>query len=139
VLVLAVIIVVPLVELYAAIQVAHAIGAFDTIVLLVVVSVVGAWLTKREGFVVLRRLRAQLEAGRVPARELVDGALVLGAGVLLLVPGFVTDAVGLLVLFPPTRALFRRYLRHRFDVQALGGGSSGRRPGPGSDDGIIDI
>ena len=136
--VLALLIVVPLVELYAAIQVAHAVGAFDTIVLLVVVSVAGAWLTKHEGFVVLRRLRAQLEAGQVPARELVDGVLVLGAGVLLLVPGFVTDAIGLLVLFPPTRALFRRYLRHRFDLQVFGDGS-GRRPGPDSDDGIIDV
>jgi UPF0716 protein FxsA len=68
----------------------------------------------------------------VPAAELVDGVLVLAAGVLLLVPGFVTAAIGLLVLFPPTRALFRRYLRRRFDVRVVG-------PHRGPDDGIIDV
>ena len=119
--ILASFIVVAMVEIYAIIQVAHAIGALDTIALLIVVSVVGAWLTKHEGFVVLRRLRAQLDAGRAPTDELIDGVLVLGAGVLLMVPGFVTDAIGLLVLFPPTRALLRRYLRRRFTVRVFGG------------------
>ena len=120
------------------IQVAHAIGALDTIALLILVSVVGAYLTKHEGFVVLRRLRAQLDAGRVPAAELVDGVLVLAAGVLLLVPGFVTAGIGLLILFPPTRALFRGYLRRRFDVRVYRGGG-----GPHDDrdhgGGIIDV
>ena len=132
--ILALIVVVAIVEITVIIQVAHAIGALDTIGLLILVSVVGAWLTKHEGFVVLSRLRAQLAAGRVPAAELVDGVLVLAAGVLMLVPGFVTAAVGLLLLFPPSRALFRRYLRRRFDVRVTRGGP----PGPGSG-GVIDV
>jgi UPF0716 protein FxsA len=127
--ILALFILVPMVEIYVIIQVGHAIGALDTIALLVLVSLVGAWLTRHEGFVVLRRLRAQIDAGRAPTGELIDGALVLGAGVLMLTPGFVTDVVGLLVLFPPTRALLRRYLRRRFEVRTLGG----------PDDGVVDV
>jgi UPF0716 protein FxsA len=127
---LALFIVVPMVEIYVIIRVGHSIGALDTIGLLIVVSVVGAWLTRHEGFVVLRRLRAQLDAGRVPTRELVDGVLVLCAGVLMMTPGFVTDAIGLLVLFPPTRALLGRYLRHRFEARMFGGPDDG---------GIIDV
>ncbi|MDQ1466962.1 MAG: protein FxsA [Actinomycetota bacterium] len=127
--ILALLILVPMIEIYVIIQVGHAIGALDTIALLVLVSLVGAWLTRHEGFVVLRRLRAQIDAGRAPTGELIDGALVLGAGVLMLTPGFVTDVVGLLVLFPPTRALFRWYLRRRFEVRSLGG----------PDDGVIDV
>jgi UPF0716 protein FxsA len=123
-------VVVVMVEIYAIIQVAHAIGALDTIALLIVVSVIGAWLTKHEGFVVLRRLRAQLDAGHAPTDELIDGVLVLGAGVLLMVPGFVTDAIGLIVLFPPTRVPLRRYLRRRFSVRAFG---------DPPDDGVIDV
>ena len=130
--ILALFIIVPMVEIYTIIQVGHAIGALDTIALLVLVSIVGAWLTKHEGFVVLRRLRAQLEAGRTPTAELIDGVLVLGAGVLMMTPGFVTDAIGLLVLFPPTRAVLRAYLRRRFEVRVFGDRG-------GRDDGVIDV
>jgi UPF0716 protein FxsA len=129
--ILALIIVVVMLEIYVAIQVAHAIGVVDTLLLLIVVSMVGAWLTKHEGFVVFRRLRARVDAGRAPTGELVDGALVLAAGVLLMVPGFVTDGLGLLVLFPPTRALLRSYLRRRYSVSVF------RDSDP--DDGVIDV
>jgi UPF0716 protein FxsA len=128
--VLASLVVVAMVEIYTIIQVARAIGALDTIALLIIVSVIGAWLTKHEGFVVLRRLRSQLDAGHTPANELIDGVLVLSAGVLLMIPGFVTDAIGLLVLFPPTRVPLRRYLRRRFSMRVFG---------DPPDDGVIDV
>jgi UPF0716 protein FxsA len=128
--ILASLVVLAMVEIYAIIQVAHVIGALDTIALLIIVSVIGAWLTRHEGFVVLRRLRTQLNTGHTPTDELIDGALVVSAGVLLMVPGFVTDAVGLVVLFPPTRSLLRRYLRRRFAVRVFGNGP---------DDGVIDV
>ena len=130
----ALLIVVPMVEIYVAIQVGHAIGVLNTIGLLLLLSFVGAWLTRHEGFVVLRRLRAQLAAGGTPTRELIDGVLVLTAGVLMLTPGFVTDAIGLLILFPPTRAPLRAYLRRRFEVRVYGSGRPGR-----PDDGVIDV
>jgi UPF0716 protein FxsA len=93
------------------IQVGQWLGVLDTLVLLVLISVVGAWLAKREGLGVLRRIRQQLDLGRVPGAELVDGFLVLFAGALLLTPGFLTDCLALLLLLPPVRAAVRRVLR----------------------------
>jgi UPF0716 protein FxsA len=100
-------IVVPIAELYVIIQVAGAIGVPEAILLLITVSVVGAWLCKREGLSVLRRIQLALERHQLPHRELVDGALILLAGALLLTPGFLTDVLGVLLLLPPTRAVVR--------------------------------
>src|SRR5262245_44252503 len=95
------------------IQVAQLIGAVNTIGLLLLVSLFGAWLVKRQGLGVLARIREQRMAGRLPAAEVFDGALILVAGVLLVIPGFVTDALGLLLLIPPIRAVARRGVRRR--------------------------
>jgi UPF0716 protein FxsA len=108
--------VVPIVELAVIIQVGQALGVAETIALLILVSVAGAWLVKREGLGVMRRARRQVEAGKVPATELVDGVLILGAGALLLTPGFVTDCIGILLLVPPVRAGVRAYARRRIRV-----------------------
>ena len=75
--------------------------------LLFLVSVVGAWLVRREGLGILRKAQEEMAQGRVPGRQLVDGLLVLFGGALMLTPGFATDALGLSLLFPPTRALLR--------------------------------
>jgi len=99
--------VVPFVELFILIRVGQEVGAVPTIVALVAVSVLGAWLVKREGLGVLRRARARVDAGEVPGVELVDGVLILFAGALLLTPGFLTDVVGILLLVPPVRAVLR--------------------------------
>jgi UPF0716 protein FxsA len=99
--------VVPFVELFVLIQVGQAIGALPTIGLLVVVSVVGAWLVKKEGMGVVRRAQEQVRRGEVPGRELVDGVLILFAGALMLTPGFFTDLFGIALLIPPVRAALR--------------------------------
>jgi UPF0716 protein FxsA len=133
-------IVVPLVEIYVIVQVGQAIGALNTIGLLLLFSIVGAWLARHEGFVVIQRVRQRLDRNEMPGRELIDGLLVLSGGVLLIVPGFVTDAFGLLLLFPPTRVLARHFLQRRFTVQTYGGPPSRRPPGnPPSGDGRDDI
>lgn len=132
-------IVIPLVEIYVAVQVAHVIGALDTIGLLLVLSIGGAWLTKYAGFGVISRIRQQLSAGHMPTNELIDGALVLAGGVLLVVPGFVTGALGLLLLFPPTRVVARGALKRRFQGQVTYLGPSGRRHIDGGPDDIIDV
>jgi UPF0716 protein FxsA len=110
-------VVLPFVELYVIVQVAHVMGVLPTLAILLLVSIGGAWLVKREGFSVIRRAQARMNEGRVPGRELVDGMLILFAGVLLLTPGFITDAVGILLLLPPVRAAVRfaalRYLSKR--------------------------
>jgi UPF0716 protein FxsA len=105
--------VVPFLELFVIIQVGRSIGPLNTIGLLVLVSVVGAWLVKREGLGVLRRAQRQMERGRVPGNELVDGVLILFAGALLLTPGFLSDCVGILLLFPPVRFALRGFARRR--------------------------
>lgn len=100
-------VVVPIVELWVIIRVGSAIGFLNTLGIIVGVAVLGSWLVKREGLRVWRRFTESVSRGRVPTRELVDGVLILGAGALLLTPGFVTDVFGVLMLFPPTRAVFR--------------------------------
>ncbi len=102
--------VVPLVEIYVIVQVGQVIGAWWTIALLIVESALGALLVKREGRRTWRALQAALETGKMPGRELADGALVLIGGTLLLTPGFVTDIFGLFFVLPFTRALARRLL-----------------------------
>lgn len=118
--------VVPFVELFVIIQVGRAVGVVDTIAVLVLVSVVGAWLVKREGLSVLGRAQERVDRGAVPGRELVDGVLILFAGALLLTPGFVTDLVAILLLVPPVRAALRsgvvRQLRRRAELRHFGGG-----------------
>lgn len=101
-------VVVPLVELYVIIQVGQAIGALPTIALLVIDSILGSLLLRAQGRTVWRRFRAALAAGRPPARETVDGVLVIFGGTLMLAPGFVTDLFGILLLLPPSRAIARR-------------------------------
>ena len=136
---LALFLVVPIVEIYVAVLVGHAIGAWNTIGLLLLLSLVGVWLTKHEGLSVISRIRRQLDAGRTPTNELIDGGLVLAGGVLLIVPGFVTDGLGLLLLFPPTRVLARRLAQRRFHsrVTYFGGlQRDGRLDGP---DDVIDV
>lgn len=101
-------ILVPLAELAVILTVAHSFGVLNTLVLLLLFSLFGAWLAKRQGFLAWRRFQLALEEGRLPAAEIVDGALILLAGALLFTPGFITDAIGLLLLLPPARALLRR-------------------------------
>jgi len=103
-------VVVPLVEIWAILQVGQLVGPWWTIALLVLDSMVGAWLIKREGARAWKALRDALQGGRMPAREIADGALILIAGTLMLSPGFVLDLVGLLLLLPVTRPLARRIL-----------------------------
>lgn len=116
--------VVPFLELFVILQVGRSVGVLNTIALLVLVSVVGAWLVKREGLGVLRRAQLQMQRGVVPGNELVDGVLIMFAGALLLTPGFLTDVVGISLLLPPVRfalrAVARRRLAHRIHIYGPG-------------------
>ncbi|WP_249423691.1 FxsA family protein [Nocardioides coralli] len=120
---------VPLLEIYLLIVVGRVIGAWWTLLLLVLASVLGAWLVRREGGRTWRALTEALRTGRMPARELADGALVLIGGTLMLTPGFATDAVGLLLVLPFSRPVARRALTAAVSRRLLGT-DTGRRPGP---------
>src|SRR3954471_15026519 len=112
-------IVVPIAELYVIIQVGEAIGVLPTIALLIVDSVLGSMLMRTQGRAAWRRFNAALESGRVPAREVLDGVLVIFGGALLLTPGFLTDVLGAILLIPPTRSLVRRVLVRRFSDRMI--------------------
>jgi UPF0716 protein FxsA len=101
---------VPILEIYVIIQVGEAIGAFWTVALLLADSVVGAMLVRSQGRAAWGRFNTAIAAGRAPAREALDGVLIVFGGALQIAPGFVTDALGVLLLLPPTRAIARRLL-----------------------------
>jgi UPF0716 protein FxsA len=139
---------VPLLEIWVLIQVGQVIGPWWTILLLVADSVFGAWLVRREGGRAWQALRTALETGRMPARELADGALILVGGTLMLAPGFVTDALGILLILPFTRPVARRLLTavitRRLVRAAMMPGMPGTpgsgdatRPGPGPGGGPV--
>jgi UPF0716 protein FxsA len=107
-------VVVQIVEIWLLIQVGQAIGGWQTLALLVLDSLLGAWLLRREGRRTWRAFRLALEEKRVPAREVADGVLVLIGGTLLITPGFLSDVVGLLLLLPPSRAAIRPRLTKVF-------------------------
>ena len=107
-------IVVPIAELAVIIQVGEQIGVWWTIAILIADSILGSLLMRSQGRIAWRRFNEALQAGRPPAREVLDGVLVIFGGALLLTPGFITDIFGLVFLIPPTRALVRRVLVKRF-------------------------
>jgi UPF0716 protein FxsA len=115
--------VMPLIELAVIIQIGGAIGVLNTVGLLLLSSIVGGWLMKREGLGVLRRMQGAVAAGRVPGKELADAALILFGGALMVAPGFLTDVLGMLLLLPPVRAVVRAALRRRLAVRVLGTGN----------------
>jgi UPF0716 protein FxsA len=131
---LALFVLVPLIELYVIIQVGQAIGALPTIAILLADSILGAMLLRSQGRATWRRFNAALAAARVPAREVLDGVLVVFGGALLLTPGFVTDVLGILLLLPPTRAVVRRLFGRRIAGRLrVAGRPGGRRPPGGWD------
>ena len=141
---------VPLAEIWAILQVGQLVGPWWTIALLVLDSMVGAWLIKREGGRAWAALREALQHGRMPARELADGALILIGGTLMLSPGFVLDLAGILLIMPFTRPVARRLLtsvveRRLLVAPTFGAGfgpggfgpGNGRRPGPGPEGPVV--
>jgi UPF0716 protein FxsA len=107
-------IVVPIIELYLFIQVSNAIGFLNALGLVVLISLIGLWLVKRAGTRMWARFNEQVVAQREPSKDVADGVCLLGAGLLLVLPGFLTDALGLLLLLPPIRALAARALVRRY-------------------------
>jgi UPF0716 family protein affecting phage T7 exclusion len=110
-------VVMPLIELAVFVQVAQWIGFLDAFGLLILISIIGVFVVRHQGIGVYRRVREEIRAGIVPTVQLVDGLLILIAGILLILPGFITSVVGLLLLLPPVRNIAHRILRRRFSVR----------------------
>jgi len=123
-------VVVPLLEIAIVIRVGQVIGGWPTVLLLLAESLLGAVIVRREGARSWAALRSTFRSGRLPTRELADGALVLVGGTLLLTPGFLTDIAGFFLVLPITRPLARRWLLTLVErrTRAAARGRSSRRP-----------
>lgn len=124
--------IVPVIEIYVLIQIGQVIGAWWTIALLVLDSIIGTWLIRREGGKAFAALRTALESGRMPGNELADGALILIGGTLMLTPGFVTDIFAAFLILPITRPLFRGLLSRAVTARltVMPDHGNDQRPGP---------
>jgi UPF0716 protein FxsA len=130
-LLLLIFLIVPIAELFVIIQVGELIGVWWTIALLIADSILGTLLMRAQGRSAWRRFNQAVSTGRVPAREVLDGGLVIFGGALLLTPGFLSDILGALLLLPPTRAIVRGILVRRFAgrmVASVAGGVRRRPP-----------
>jgi UPF0716 protein FxsA len=137
-------ILVPAIELALLIEVGKIIGTPGTLAVIVLTGAVGASLARRQGLRVLRDLQAESAAGRLPADSLMDGAIILFAGALLITPGILTDVFGFLCLVPATRGLLKREIQRRFErairegsVVMMGGFEGPASRGP--DGPIVDV
>ncbi len=128
---LALFVALPILEIYVIIQVGQAIGAIPTLLLLVVESLIGGWLIKREGRRAWTALRDTVSSGRLPGTQLADAALILVGGTLLLTPGFVTDVFGFFFVLPFTRPLARRVVLSEVGRRAARRSQSEYAPGRG--------
>ena len=106
---------IPVIELYLLIKLGAAIGPFYTLMLVILTGAAGAYLARLQGLEAMFRVRTRLQQGQPPAEEMLDALIIFVAGIVLLTPGFITDAAGLLLLFPPARFHFKRFLRRKFD------------------------
>ena len=113
--------VVLLAELFILIKIGSHIGGFNTILLVFMTAMLGAWLARRQGLRTLRQIQLSLSQGQIPAEELIDGVLILIGGILLVTPGVLTDLFALVLLFSTTRTYFKRWLRRRFDRMMASG------------------
>ncbi|MGK2907544.1 MAG: FxsA family protein [Desulfuromonadales bacterium] len=125
---LSVFIFIPLMEIYILIEAGEIIGLWPTISLILLTGIAGAWLARSQGIEILRRIQDETARGQMPAITLIDGALVLVGGLLLLTPGFFTDALGFSFLVPLTRDLWRKGLSAWLQRQVQLGTVTIRRP-----------
>ncbi len=122
-LILLALLIVPVAEIAAIVAVGRLIGGWATLALLLVTSLVGAWLIRHEGLRTWRALDTALATGAMPSRELADAALVFVGGALLLLPGFLTDLIGLFFTLPITRPITRRWLAAAVQRRLLASGA----------------
>jgi len=103
-------IIIPVTELYILIEVGKRIGSLTTIGIIIFTGILGAYLVKNQGFMILKKIQNDLNDGIMPGDSLIQGAIILAGGILLLTPGFVTDTVGFIFLIPVSRNVIKKYL-----------------------------
>ncbi len=106
--------IIPLIEIWVLIQVGQQIGAFDTIALIILSGIIGAFLARSQGFYIISKIQHELSQGQMPTESLTDGLIILVGAVLLITPGFVTDVMGFLLLVPQTRVFVKKLVMSQF-------------------------
>lgn len=110
--------IVPVSELFVLIEIGSHIGTMNTIALIILTGIIGASFAKSQGTRIIYEIRSALNQGQIPGKELLQGAMILAGGILLLTPGFITDLVGFSLLFPVTRLFYTRvalsYIKNKF-------------------------
>lgn len=119
----------PLIEIAGFVLVGRQIGVLPTLALVIGTGIAGSILLRVQGFGMMARIRKEMDAGRDPSRELAHGAMIVLAGILLLIPGFFSDVLGILLFIPPVRDLAWRFLKSRVQVSTQFAGAGFRRPG----------
>jgi len=109
--------IVPIIELYVLIEASHQIGIGATIAMIFLTGIAGAYLARSQGFNIINRIQSEMNQGRLPAEELMDGAIILAGGLLLLTPGFCTDFTGFILLTPVTRQFIKIWLKRWLDLK----------------------
>ncbi len=107
--------VLPAIELVLLIEIGSNIGAGNTLFIIIFTGVLGAYLARLQGFLVLRKIQGDLNQGIMPSSELMDGLMILVGGIVLLTPGFITDALGFLLLIPWTRIIIKKLFARKFE------------------------
>ena len=106
---------IPAAEIYVFIKIGGFIGALNTVLIIIITGILGAYLARLQGMKTLYKIQANLHQGIIPAEELIDALIILSAGITLLTPGFLTDIAGLMLLVPRTRFYVKKLLRKKFD------------------------
>lgn len=121
------VILLPILEIYLLIESGRLIGAWPTVLLVVLTGVAGSWLMRQQGFELLSKIQNELATGHLPTGTLLDGAIIIAGGVLLLTPGFCTDLFGFTMLVPTTRRLWRHWLERWLAAKLAAGHLTIRR------------
>jgi len=103
-------IIIPVVELYTLIEIGKKIGTLPTIGIIILTAILGAYLVKNQGFIILKKIKNNIDEGIMPGDSLIQGAIILAGGILLLTPGFITDIIGFIFLIPGSRKIVKKYL-----------------------------
>jgi UPF0716 protein FxsA len=106
---------IPFFEIYLLIKIGYYLGAFNTVLVVIVTGFLGAYLARHQGIRTMMRVRESLQRGELPADEMLDAVLIFIAGIVLLTPGFITDLAGIAILVPNTRSWLKRWLRRKLD------------------------
>ncbi|MFQ5588309.1 MAG: FxsA family protein [Nitrospiria bacterium] len=118
---------IPLIEMMLLIKMGDAIGFWPTILIQVGTGALGATLSRFQGLLVWHKIAREMQSGRIPTEEMINGLLIFAAGIVLLTPGLLTDAAGFAMLIPFTRNIFKAWARRQFEKNIVGGGSAHRR------------